>query len=58
MPTDDSKLRNHLEKIYLKKQRVYGPTTEANSILSNSQTELPVAGKKGKPTHGTSIAVE
>ena len=58
-PAEDGRLRHQLEKIYLKKQSVYGPPPEPGA-LSNSQKELPVAVKKAKAVaaHGASIVVE
>ena len=59
IPTDDTKLKNQLEKIYLKKQSVYGPPPEPHQIaLTNSQKDLPIAVKKAKQAHGASIVVE
>ena len=54
-PAEDAKLRYQLEKIYLKKQSVYGPEQHS---LTDSRKELPVAVKRPKQGHGASIVVE
>ena len=56
-PAEDTKLRYQLEKIYLKKQSVYGPPPEHPS-LTDSRKELPIAVKRPKAAHGASIVVE
>ena len=55
-PAEDAKLRHQLEKIYLKKQSVYGPPEHQS--LTDSRKELPIAVKRPKQGHGVSIVVE